>query len=186
MGYNLAVRAPPIVTPRLQLITISASFIEALLGGRPFIAEGLGGFSIPRGWPDDHDRRFLELRLKQMHDHPEEEQWLVRAIVLRRDPLKPMIGHIGFHGPPRDEVLELGYTVFEPHRRQGYATEAIRGLMGWAWKEHGIRRFVASISPSKLPSLALAEKLGFHQVSQQIDPEDGLEYVFELNYVPEG
>lgn len=179
-------RVPPITTSRLELISLSVSFAEALLGGRPFIAEGIGGFSIFRGWPDEHDRRFLETRLSQMRSDPDLQIWLARAMVLLRDPLKPMIGHIGFHGPPRDGALELGYTVFEPYRRQGYAREAVRGLMDWAFKERGISRFIVSISPDNAPSLALAGKLGFKRTGEQVDPEDGLEYVFELQYIPEG
>ncbi len=30
------------------------------------------------------------------------------------------------------------------------------------------------------PSLAMAAKLGFRQIGEQMDPEDGLELVFEL------
>jgi RimJ/RimL family protein N-acetyltransferase len=38
----------------------------------------------------------------------------------------------------------------------------------------------SSISPRNEPSLALARKLGFEQVGEQFDEEDGLELVFEL------
>jgi RimJ/RimL family protein N-acetyltransferase len=164
---------------------MSLSFLDALLAGRPFIAEGIGGFSLPPAWPDDHDRRFLELRLNQMRGDESVQLWLARAMVLRRDPLKPMAGHIGFHEPPRDGVLEMGYTVMPRHRRQGYAHEAVLGMMRWAHDEHGIRRFRVSIAPDNAPSLALAAKLGFERTGEQMDPEDGLEYVFELGYTPE-
>jgi len=91
-----------------------------------------------------------------------------------------------FHDPPwaaqLDEYapggVELGYTIFAPYRRQGYATEAANALMTWAQAEHKITRFVVSISPQNLPSLALAARLGFHKVGTQIDDEDGPEDVF--------
>ena len=177
-------RLPPIRTPRLELVSLGPLLIEALLAERPGIAEGMGDLSLPRGWPDEHDRNFLELRLKQIHNDPESQQWLVRAMVLRNDPLRPMIGHIGFHDAPKEGVLELGYTVFEKHRRQGYATEAIQGMMRWASEQHGVSRFRVSISPDNEPSLALAARLGFKQTGEQMDPEDGLEYVFETDYSP--
>src|SRR5574341_1446076 len=99
-------RLPPIRTARMELVSLGPLFVEALLGGRPGIAEGMGDLSLPRGWPDEHDGRFLELRLKQMNEDPQSQQWLVRAMV-SRVVLRPMIGHIGFHGPPQDGVLEM-------------------------------------------------------------------------------
>jgi len=177
-------RFPPITTSRLELISLGPPFLEALLGSSPGAAERIGGFSLPRGWPDDHDRRFLALRLNQMGCDPQSQQWLVRAMISRQDQIRLMIGHIGFHGPPRDGVVEIGYTVFERFRQRGYATEAIQGLMRWAHEEHGISRFRVSISPDNTPSLAMAAKLGFEQTGEQVDPEDGLEYVFERDYTP--
>lgn len=90
-----------------------------------------------------------------------------------------MIGHVGFHGPPKDAAAEMGYTIFPAYRGKGYATEAVQGLMAWG-RAHGVERFVLSISPGNAPSLAVARRLGFKRVGRQIDEEDGLEYVFEL------
>jgi RimJ/RimL family protein N-acetyltransferase len=96
-----------------------------------------------------------------------------------------MIGHIGFHGPPgvnarKDkEAVEVGYTVFEHYRRQGYATEAVRAVLAWAEKQ-GVRRFIASIGPDNEPSLRLVRNLGFHEVGRHWDEEDGEEIEFEL------
>jgi RimJ/RimL family protein N-acetyltransferase len=58
-------------------------------------------------------------------------------------------------------------------------------MMRWALGGHGITRFRVSIAPDNAPSLALAAKLGFQRTGEQMDPEDGLEYVFELDYTPE-
>ena len=68
------------------------------------------------------------------------------------------------------------------HRRRGYAYEAVLGMMRWAHGEHGIGRYRVSVSPENGPSLALAAKLGFERTGEQMDPEDGLEYVFERDY----
>ena len=103
-----------------------------------------------------------------------------------------MIGHIGFHGPPgangpeKAGALEVGYTVFEPFRRQGYATEAVVGILEWARAEHGVRHFVASVGPRNDPSLALVRRLGFRQTGTQWDDEDGEELVFELKIDAKG
>ena len=159
---------------------MSPAFIEALLADRRAEAEAIGGLRLPEGWPDPHDERFLRLRLRQMAEDPTVQPWLMRAMVLR-DSERPMIGHIGFHGPPDGRgAAELGYTVLPPHRRRGYALEAALGLMAWAGREHGVRLFRLSIAPDNAPSLAMATKMGFRLTGEQMDEEDGLELVYEL------
>jgi [ribosomal protein S5]-alanine N-acetyltransferase len=175
-----------ITSDRLELILLSPQAIEALLEGRHDDAEREVDAAIPAGWPDEHDAGFLRYRQRQLDRAPQAEPWLVRAVVLR-DPARAMIGHAGFHGQPgvngkQDaEAVELGYTIFEPYRGRGYATEAARALMDWAFAEKGIRRFIASVAPTNDPSLAIVKKLGFVQTGEQWDDEDGLELVFELD-----
>ena len=110
-------------------------------------------------------------------------EWLGRAMVLTDDDgTKRVVGSIGFHGPPDEQGrLEVGYSVDPPFRRRGYARESVKALFDWANREHGITRFIASISPDNEPSLRLAAGLGFHRVGEQIDEVDGLEYVFETD-----
>lgn len=171
---------PIIRTNRLDLISMSAAFIEAVLAGDRANAGATAGLTLPPDWPDEHDSRFLRRRLDQMRVDPSSQQWLVRAMALRVQE-RPMVGHIGFHGSAETVGrAEMGYTVMPNHRRQGYATEAARALMGWAAREHGVDRFFVSIAPGNASSLAMAAKLGFRQVGEQNDEEDGLEYVFEL------
>jgi RimJ/RimL family protein N-acetyltransferase len=102
-----------------------------------------------------------------------------------------MAGHIGFHGPPgvnarrEPDAVELGYTVFPEHRRNGFATEAVRGLLEYA-HAHGIHRFVASVGPENEPSLRLVHGLGFVEVGRHWDEEDGDELELELHDPPAG
>jgi RimJ/RimL family protein N-acetyltransferase len=106
----------------------------------------------------------------------------VRAVVVDG----VVVGHAGFHGPPgvnaRDAAgaVEVGYTIFPQHRGRGYARQAALALVDWARREHGIRRFLASVAPGNEPSLAVVRRLGFVQTGERWDAEDGLELVFEL------
>jgi len=175
----------PIRSERLELVSISPEFIDALLAEQRHEAESEGTLKLPDGWPDAHDRGFLDFRLRQMRERPEIQEWFVYAVVLPEGE-RPMIGHAGFHGPPgvnavkAQDAVEVGYSVFEPYRRHGYATEVVRALIGWASREHGIQHFVASISPGNEPSLALVRRLGFKHTGQHWDEEDGEELEFEL------
>jgi RimJ/RimL family protein N-acetyltransferase len=166
------------VTDRLELVPLSPAFLEAVISGRRTEAERIAGLSLPVGWPDEVDARWLRIRLEEMQK-PGWQTWLVRAMMAIGD--RRMVGHIGFHGPP-DEIgrAEMGYTVFAEYRRRGYAAEAAMGMMDWACARHGVTRFYLAISPDNAPSLAMAAKLGFARIGEQMDEEDGLEYVFEL------
>ena len=159
---------------------MSPPFIEAVLTGRRAEAEAIAGFKLADGWPDAHDERFLRRRLREMAQDEATQPWLARAMV-SRDRERGMLGRIGFHGPPDGRgMAEMGYTVLPPFRRRGYALEAARGMMDWAARERGVRLFRLSVSPDNAPSLAMAAKMGFRRVGEQMDEEDGLELVFEL------
>lgn len=174
-----------IETERLQLVWLTAEAMDAVLEGR---RDELP-YAVPPEWPDEHDARFLRLRLRQLRQDAARAKWGVAAIVLRAS--GEMIGHIGFHGPPgvnarrERDAVELGYTVFPDHRRRGYATEAVRGLLGYA-REHGIHHFVASVGPANEPSLRLVRGLGFVEVGGHWDEEDGEELELVLHDPPAG
>jgi RimJ/RimL family protein N-acetyltransferase len=183
VGEDTGVDVPPIRSARLDLVSFSPEVIRALLDERRDEAEAELGLELPDEFPGDGLKGLLRLRLGQMEDDPGSRQWLVRALVLRKE--GTIVGHAGFHGPPGSFGLdpgkaELGYTVFPPYRGRGYATEAAVALMDWAGSE-GVRQFVASIGPWNEPSLTIARKLGFVQTGEQWDEEDGLELVFELD-----
>ena len=107
------------------------------------------------------------------------------AVALRKRG-RPMVGHAGFHGPPgtsasqKPDAVEIGYTIFEPYRGNGYATEAALALIDWARSERGIEIVIASVSPTNVASLAIVRRLGFVQTGTQWDDEDGEELIFEL------
>jgi ribosomal-protein-alanine N-acetyltransferase len=165
---------PSIVTDHLELVSLSPSFIEAVLARS--VPEGSP--VPPREWVQE-DEWLLRLRLAEMERDPSLQEWLLRAIVFRGH--REMLGHIGFHGRPEPaRGAEIGYTVFTQHRRRGFATEAAHGLLRWAHREHGVHRFVASVGPTNEPSLGLVRKLGFVHVGRQWDERDGEELVFEL------
>jgi len=89
------------------------------------------------------------------------------------------IGKPGSNALGAPDAVELGYSVEPKFRRQGLAEEAIRGMMDWA-RARSIFRFIVSVSPSNPASLALAAKLGFSEITQVVDEEDGPEIVLEL------
>lgn len=175
-----------IQSARLFLIPMTPAFLTASLAGEHRQAAELIGLTIPSDWWGKTN--LMQRRLAELSDDPSLQPWLLRAIALRDE--HRMIGHIGFHTRPGAEYLreispggvEFGYTVYPAFRRQGYAYEASNALMAWAHSEHHVSRFVVSISPTNIPSLGVAGKLGFVRIGSHMDIEDGPEDIFELRY----
>lgn len=171
-------------SPRLELIALSPDFLQASLKGDLESASRLIDLVIPIDWLEA--RWVMEIRLAQIRENPDLETWLLRAVGLREP--RTMIGFIGFHTRPGAEYLnsyapdsvEFGYSIFPEYRRMGFASEAAGALMQWATLEHGVTRFVVSISPANEPSLQLAGKFGFRKVGTVTDSEDRVEDVFLL------
>ena len=169
-------------TERLDLALMTTTFFDAALAGDQERAAHLLGVPIPAAWWPVSQHQ--QLRLEQARANPALQPWLERAIVLRAS--QTMVGSIAFHMAPEPEPVrplgpggvEFGYTIFAPFRGQGYATEAVQGLMTWA-QQQGVARFVLSISPENEPSLRIAARLGFVKIGSQMDEEDGIEEIYE-------
>ena len=164
---------------RLNLVPLTPVFLRAVLEHDLAEAGRILGVPIPEDLLEITDA--ISLWLPRLEVDPTLQPWLARAMVHREGGV--MVGHIGFHAAPGAENLrphapggvEMGFTVFPPFLRQGYAREAAKALMGWAHQVHGVASFVLSIRPDNAASQALAAGLGFVRVGSHIDDVDGLE-----------
>jgi ribosomal-protein-alanine N-acetyltransferase len=100
---------PSIVTPRLELVSMSVPFMEALARKDLAAASAEMGAIVP-AWVADELENFLKYRLGQLRLDPSIRVWLGRAMVLTEDDgTRRVVGSIGFHGPPDEQGrLEVG------------------------------------------------------------------------------
>lgn len=71
-----------------------------------------------------------------------------------------LAGELGFSPAEGEDGLEIGYHIFKPWRGKGYALEGC--LAALAWEERELNLPVrARIKRENIPSLRLAERLGF-------------------------
>lgn len=66
-----------------------------------------------------------------------------------------------FRGPLQSAMI--GYVVDKGHNGRGFATEAIRLAVNYAFKELGLHRIEAGVMPHNAPSIRALEKAGFEQ-----------------------
>ena len=80
------------------------------------------------------------------------------------------VGTIGFFGPPDGTgTVMIGYGLVEPARGQGYATEALQALVGYAARQPAIKRVVADTTGDNLPSQRVLDKAGFTRTHETGD-----------------
>ena len=85
------------------------------------------------------------------------------AVVLKKN--KKMIGHLYFKqiDPEAMMTWELGFIFNPSYHRKGYASEAVRALVEYAFQNFKIHRIMARCDPKNPPSWKLLEKVGFRR-----------------------
>jgi ribosomal-protein-alanine N-acetyltransferase len=73
-----------------------------------------------------------------------------------------------------DRVLELGFHVKRAHWRQGYAQEAARAVIAYAFDSLGASTLFAGHSPANESSRHLLAKLGFRYARDEFYAPTGL------------
>jgi len=71
-----------------------------------------------------------------------------------------VIGRIGFWNPEGWPGIELGWIIRRSRWRQGFATEAARAALEWAWDNIDTDHIISIIQPGSLASIRVAEKIG--------------------------
>jgi RimJ/RimL family protein N-acetyltransferase len=88
--------------------------------------------------------------------------------------------HVGCCGlRPHDEakrILEIGFHIRSAYWGQGYATEAARAVMGYAFGTLGATALFAGHNPKNVVSRHVLEQLGFRYTHDEFYPPTGLQH----------
>lgn len=90
-----------------------------------------------------------------------------------------VVGTCSFKGPPAEGIVEIAYGVAPEEQGKGYATEAARALVAYAFTFREVRVVRAHTLPESNASTRVLAKCGFRQTGEVVDPEDGLVWRFE-------
>ncbi len=89
-------------------------------------------------------------------------RWFQIAVALRESGL--LVGDCAVKIMEEDARLaEIGFTFAREHQRKGYATEAVRRLLDFLFKEAGLHRVVAITDCENKAAIALLERTSFRR-----------------------
>ena len=93
---------------------------------------------------------------------------------------REIIGSAGFHNfPDSDGMIEVGYGIVDEKQGQGFGQELLLGMWRMIIKRDDVKILRYTVAPDNGPSVHIVEKYGFEKVGEQMDPEDGLELIYE-------
>ncbi len=158
-----------ITTERLELVPGTAEIFSARVDDRDALARFLGA-RVPAQWPPElYDQDAVDWTARYLAEHTEASGWVLWFVVQRAaesaDGARTAVGCCGFKGlPAADGTCEIGYGVLPEFRRKGYASEAARSLIDWAFAHACVTRVVAETYPELAPSIGVMEKNGLRFV----------------------
>jgi ribosomal-protein-alanine N-acetyltransferase len=95
-------------------------------------------------------------------------EWVQYSIESRENGL--LIGDCAIHLQKEDPLIaELGITISDLYQRQGYAKEAMKGLMLFLFRDKKIQRIVETVDTENEASIRLLESLSFRREAHQIN-----------------
>ena len=93
---------------------------------------------------------------------------------------REIIGSAGFHDFPNEQgMIEIGFGIVDEKQNNGFGTELLLGMWRMICERPDVRILRYTVSPENAASMHIISKLGFKQNGEQIDPEDGVELIFE-------
>ena len=93
------------------------------------------------------------------------ESWMI----IKKD-TSEIIGDLGFKGfNNEEENIDLGYGIIKEERRKGYAVEAVREIIKWAFSNKIVKEITANCLTENRSSINLLNKFNFRQVKTEND-----------------
>ncbi|SFC96009.1 GNAT family N-acetyltransferase [Ruminococcus albus] len=91
--------------------------------------------------------------------HPDQWEWYAIWMIELKDGTH--IGELCFKGLSADGIAEIGYGISEGYQNKGYAAEAVKAVLDWAFAHTEVNAIEAETDPDNTASKRVLEKCGF-------------------------
>jgi RimJ/RimL family protein N-acetyltransferase len=149
---------PQLETERLRLTAFGERHFEAYAS---MLADASSTRFIGDGEPLDRMNAWRSMAMLLGH-------WALRGYGMWAVELKDsgeFVGRVGLHNPEGWPDLELGWMLMPTQRRHGYATEAARAALDFAFNRVGALRAISLIRVENSASEKVARRLGGRQAT---------------------
>ena len=153
-----------LLTERLILIPYTLQICKNLINNN---FTDLCAMGLKRGisWPDDDVIETLPKiinNLSQVESPGGFESWMI----IKNDTLE-IIGDAGFKGFNNvGKNADIGYGIIKEERRKGYAEEAVKALIKWAFLTGDTKEITANCRLDNVASITLLKKLKFVETTR--------------------
>ena len=156
-------------TTRLVLIPLSAAQLVMYLDQENELFRQVG--PVSREILTESLKRAINMKLKKMTSAPPQDLLWLTYWLIQVPPEGYGAGMIGFKGVPDDNgAVEIGYGIDSSFRNMGYMTEALEGMIRWAFKDPRCERILAPDTPrSNRGSNRVLEKVGMRVYQEKRD-----------------
>ncbi len=129
-----------------------------------------------QGWGQT-DAATVRRQIEEMADRlPGEPGGWVQFTALERDG-GGLVGDVGISRDDAEpDVIEVGYTIDPDFQGRGYATEAVRALVSYAFDTLGANLVRAYASAENVPSHRVVEKSGLTLMERFEGEDDGVKW----------
>jgi ribosomal-protein-alanine N-acetyltransferase len=163
---------PRMQTARLDLRPMTADILDALLAGDEPALLALTGAQFRTPAPPPYMEEALPVVRDRLRSEPAEAPWWNWLIVDRES--GDAVGSVAFGGPVNQEgAVLVGYAMYPQYEGRGYATEAVRAMIAWAFAQPGVREVRALAPVWNTPALRVAENVGMRPVAAEEDDDVG-------------
>ncbi len=108
---------------------------------------------------------FIKKVSKQIN---EPETWF-QFIIIEKETQK-IVGDLGIHFfGSENKQTEIGCTLDKKFHNKGYATESVKRVIDYLFKELGKHRIITSIDPENNNSIRLVERIGFRKEAHFVE-----------------
>ena len=92
-------------------------------------------------------------------NNPNQWEWYAIWMIELKDGTH--IGELCFKGLDSNGIAEIGYGISEKQQNNGYATEAVKGVLEWALNNPNVTAIEAETDSENAASKRVLEKCGF-------------------------